>query len=166
MRSGGGAPGVGAKRRRGGGDVADEVPFVQLCRDCLIRQFGIKTLAVKQLRQLFACIATEESRARHARLGSFARLVGVAEPEGSRVQCALFVKLAAAYAMCADEQQRKYAKIFAELDADGSGAIDAKELQAGLRRLGRQVTLKDARAMIAAHDEDKSGATTGTSSPR
>ena len=69
----------------------DEVPFVQLCRDCLIRQFGIKTLAVKQLRQLFACIATEESRARHARLGSFARLVGVAEPEGSRVQCALAV---------------------------------------------------------------------------
>ena len=29
-----------------------EATFIDLCRDCLIRQYGIKTLALKQLKQL------------------------------------------------------------------------------------------------------------------
>ena len=70
-----------------------EATFIDLCRDCLIRQYGIKTLALKQLKQLIATIVCDENRLRSARLATFAQLVGTVESESSPRSVAVFVKV-------------------------------------------------------------------------
>ena len=66
------------------------------------RRYGIKTLALKQLKQLIATIVCDENRLRSARLATFAQLVGTVEPEASPRSVAVFVKFCGAYAQCAD----------------------------------------------------------------
>ena len=49
-------------------------------------------------------------------------------------------------------------RAFAEVDVDGSGAIDAKEMARALRALGvRSATLEDARRLLATVDKDGEG---------
>ena len=52
-------------------------PLALLCRDCLVRRYGIQTMAMKQLRALVRTAAIQGHRA--ARLALFVSLVGAVD---------------------------------------------------------------------------------------
>ena len=56
-----------------------------------------------------------------------------------------------------EEQKANLRMCFRMMDADGSGAIDAEELDAAFRLLGLSVSRKEVEAMLAEVDRDGSG---------
>jgi hypothetical protein len=48
-----------------------------------------------------------------------------------------------------EEEVRRMRAVFHEFDTDGSGTIDARELTAAMARLGRSLSLAEARAMLS-----------------
>ena len=71
---------AGARRRGGGGGAKkgdqSTVTFVDVARDCLIRQYGIRTLAMKQLKMLVQTALRDDNLARAPRLRCFGQVVG------------------------------------------------------------------------------------------
>ena len=56
-----------------------------------------------------------------------------------------------------EEQKANLRMCFKMMDADGSGAIDAEELDAAFRLLGLRVSRREVEAMLAEVDRDGSG---------
>ncbi|CAI8038001.1 Centrin-1 [Geodia barretti] len=66
-------------------------------------------------------------------------------------------KRAAPKAELTEEQKQEIREAFDLFDADGSGAIDAKELKVAMRALGFEPKKEEIRRMIADIDKDGSG---------
>lgn len=56
-----------------------------------------------------------------------------------------------------EDTRQRYLTVFREIDTDGSGSIDRKELQACLKRLGRKATPKETLRVLREADRDRSG---------